>query len=178
MSLVEGDKIKLLDEAGEGTLIKVLGGSLFEVEIDGFTYTKTSSEIVKVLEDDEIDFVDLSSTNKLMMKDVNPFKKQKRGAVRRNPKGTVEIDLHLYELVDDESSFETNTEKLKYQLEFCRKEINAHRERGEKQMIIIHGVGEGILRHEVRLMLDHMLGVRYHDASFKHYGRGATAVEF
>jgi DNA-nicking Smr family endonuclease len=150
---------------------------LYDIELDGFQYTKTSNELIKVFEDDHIEFEDLISTEKLLQKDVNPLKKERRGAIRRNPAGTVEIDLHFHELVEDETGFK-RSDKLNYQLEFCRKEIERHRERGEKKLIIIHGIGEGILRREVRLMLDHMVGLTYHDASFKRYGRGATTVEF
>ncbi|HQZ43412.1 MAG TPA: Smr/MutS family protein, partial [Flavobacteriales bacterium] len=48
---------------------------------------------------------------------------------------------------------------------------------GKRKLIVIHGVGEGILREEVRRMLQFYEGVRFHDADMRQYGSGATEVE-
>jgi dsDNA-specific endonuclease/ATPase MutS2 len=44
-----------------------------------------------------------------------------------------------------------------------------------KKLIVIHGVGNGRLKQEVRAILEseHM---RFHDASYARYGFGATEV--
>jgi dsDNA-specific endonuclease/ATPase MutS2 len=44
-------------------------------------------------------------------------------------------------------------------------------------VILIHGVGEGILKEEVRTFLSKQEGVEYFDADFREYGKGATTAE-
>ena len=48
---------------------------------------------------------------------------------------------------------------------------------GKKKLIVIHGVGEGVLREEVRKMLQFYENVRFHDADMRKYGVGATEVQ-
>ena len=39
------------------------------------------------------------------------------------------------------------------------------------------GVGEGVLKQEIRSYLDKQEGVEYFDADFREYGKGATTIE-
>ncbi|MBL4755501.1 MAG: Smr/MutS family protein, partial [Flavobacteriales bacterium] len=45
-----------------------------------------------------------------------------------------------------------------------------------KNLIVIHGVGKGTLRAEVRKLLDDYPQITYCDASYATYGYGATEV--
>ena len=47
---------------------------------------------------------------------------------------------------------------------------------GKRKLIVIHGVGEGVLREEVRRMLQYYDTVQFHDADMRRYGVGATEV--
>ena len=47
---------------------------------------------------------------------------------------------------------------------------------GKRKLIVIHGVGEGVLREEVRRTLQYYQGVQFHDADMRRYGVGATEV--
>ena len=46
-----------------------------------------------------------------------------------------------------------------------------------RKLVIIHGVGQGVLKEEVRSFLDLQEGLEFYDADFREYGKGATAVE-
>jgi dsDNA-specific endonuclease/ATPase MutS2 len=46
-----------------------------------------------------------------------------------------------------------------------------------RSIVFIHGVGNGRLRQEVRRVIAGYKNVRFHDASFRRYGFGATEVE-
>ena len=46
-----------------------------------------------------------------------------------------------------------------------------------RKLVIIHGVGEGVLREEVRSFLERQEGLDFYDADFREYGKGATIVE-
>lgn len=88
----------------------------------------------------------------------------------------MEVDLHLEKLLDDERVL-SDGEKLRYQLEFFERRLNTAIRERKKRVIVIHGVGEGILREEVRKMLQFYTGLRFDDADPRQYGHGATAIE-
>lgn len=88
-----------------------------------------------------------------------------------------EIDLHIEELIDSHKGM-TNAEILSIQLSefrsFYRKSIQ-HR---IPKIIIIHGVGEGVLKDEIRLFLSKKEHIEYFDAPYQDYGKGATEIRF
>jgi hypothetical protein len=89
-----------------------------------------------------------------------------------------EIDLHLHVILEDETGMD-DYDKLQYQLNTLRKEINRLRKLNYRQIVIVHGVGKGRLRDEVRAFLTTLPDVvDFFDASFKEYGAGATQVVF
>lgn len=94
-----------------------------------------------------------------------------------NPLNEMEIDLHIEELLDDYSNM-SNAEIIKVQLSYFQnamdKAINEH----FKKLIVIHGVGNGRLKQEVRALIDQQPAIKYHDASYARYGFGATEIVF
>ena len=92
--------------------------------------------------------------------------------------GLPEIDLHLHELLENESGMD-DYDKLQYQLTVLRKEIGRLHRLRVREAVVIHGVGRGRLRDEVRNVLAESTAVAdFYDASFKKYGAGATHVVF
>lgn len=92
--------------------------------------------------------------------------------------GLPEIDLHLHELLENESGMD-DYDKLQYQLNYLRKEIKRLQQIHTREAIVIHGVGKGRLRDEVRALLAEQPSiVDFFDASFKKYGLGATQIVF
>lgn len=93
-----------------------------------------------------------------------------------NPGNEMEIDLHIEELLDDYSNM-SNAEIIQVQLTYFQnaldKAINDHLRR----LIVIHGVGNGRLKQEVRTLLD-IHALKYYDASYARYGFGATEIAF
>ena len=85
-----------------------------------------------------------------------------------------EVDLHLEELVDNVSGM-SNSEKLNYQLNHFRRELEGALAGNIRKIVFIHGVGSGKLKAEICNILD-TYHLRYHDASFRKYGFGATEV--
>jgi DNA-nicking Smr family endonuclease len=87
----------------------------------------------------------------------------------------MEIDLHLHELVDDERHLD-HDEKLRYQINYFERMLNTAIREHKRKLIVIHGIGEGVLREEVRKTLQYYDGVRFDDADPRRYGYGATEV--
>lgn len=92
--------------------------------------------------------------------------------------GIPEIDLHLHEILENEYGMD-DYDKLQYQLNHLRKELRRLNQLHKREAIIIHGLGKGRLRDEVRNVLSQMdFLADFYDASFKKYGAGATHVVF
>ena len=86
----------------------------------------------------------------------------------------VEIDLHIHQLLDNTSGL-SNADLLKLQLDTFRKEMDNAIATGVKKIVFIHGVGDGVLKNELRRELQRKYAkYPYQDASFREYGFGAT----
>jgi hypothetical protein len=85
-----------------------------------------------------------------------------------------EIDLHIEELMDDYSGM-SNAEIIKVQLQHFQNALDKAINERCRTLTVIHGVGNGRLKQEVRALLL-AAGLRFHDASYSKYGFGATEV--
>ena len=104
-------------------------------------------------------------------------KEPKKTVAVLSPKSDlVEIDLHVQELIDDIRGL-TNADMLKLQLDAFRKEMESAISSGVRKIVFIHGVGDGVLKNELRRELGRKYGkYPFQDASFREYGFGATLV--
>ena len=102
-------------------------------------------------------------------------KEPKRPATAQLPKSDlVEIDLHIHQLLDDTRGL-SNADMLKLQLDTFRKEMEKAIATGVKKIVFIHGVGDGVLKNEIRRELQRKYArFPMQDASFREYGFGAT----
>ena len=88
----------------------------------------------------------------------------------------MEIDLHIEELIDNHRNL-SNGEIVNIQINAMEDKINEALRANCKELVVIHGVGRGVLRIEVRNRIT-QLGFRFSDASYAKYGYGATLIEF
>ncbi|MCL2073964.1 MAG: DUF2027 domain-containing protein [Marinilabiliaceae bacterium] len=101
---------------------------------------------------------------------------QKSTIKRADTKDLLEIDLHIHELVDNTAGL-SNSDMIKIQLDKFNSVMAANLKFKRKKVVFIHGVGNGTLKNEIRLLLNKKYkGIYYLDASFKEYGYGATMV--
>ncbi len=92
--------------------------------------------------------------------------------------GIPEIDIHLHEILENDFGMD-DYDKLQYQLNYLKKEIARLRALHHTEIIVVHGVGKGRLREEVRTLLSTYADLAdMEDASFKRYGAGATRALF
>ncbi len=101
--------------------------------------------------------------------------KSKRYKPRKQPK-TVEVDLHINQLVDSVIGM-SNAEILKLQMDTFHKAItNALLDNDVAKIVLIHGIGNGTLKDSIRESLEKQYKLHFEDASFREYGFGATEV--
>jgi hypothetical protein len=86
----------------------------------------------------------------------------------------MEIDLHIEELIDNYGGM-SNAEIVLVQLRHFQKALDKAINEHYRSLTVIHGVGNGRLKQEVRAILSQMR-LRFHDASYSKYGFGATEI--
>ena len=186
MKLNVGDKVRLLNEHGEGVVKKVLSKEEIWIDLDGFDYPYPIYELIKVDENNRVDFVSQEKKNApdvLISSTVSKFNfTPNQGALsnifkKLNPRGIPEIDLHIEYLTDDYKLKLDKREALQFQLEYLRYIIEEAEKNTVRELIIIHGKGEGVLKNEVRKLLSSMAHIELWDGTYQFYGSGATHIK-
>lgn len=185
-----GDRVSFLNEVGGGVVLRPLSHNRALVRTDdGFELEYPMEALVPRLEGPEHTVYGVSDHQAGLVAANDRLEEQRRrdrqrpAALRAGGKrmeraddSVMEVDLHLHELVDNERGM-SDGEKLQYQLSYFERMLaTAIRER-KRRLIVIHGVGEGVLREEVRKVLQYYEHLRFDDADPRRYGYGATAVE-
>lgn len=186
--IIPGDEVSLLNEVGGGMVLELLPRGRARVRTDdGFELVYGLDVLVKRARTTAYPVSDhhakLVAANDRLHERVERDKG--RGASVQNggkmakrveDPQVMEIDLHLHKLVDNERGLSAG-EKLGYQLEYFERMLNTAIREKKRKLIVIHGIGEGVLREEVRKALQFYNGVRFDDADPRRYGYGATEVE-
>ena len=170
MNLKTGDKVKLLLEKGEGIVVEVINSTKVLVAIDGFELPYPIHELVKV--NTTIEYI---ITPSVLTKKKAASGTPKKLSKKKKSENLLEIDLHIYELLDNTHGM-SNGEIIQFQLNKVIQVIDKAYQKKIRKIIIIHGVGEGVLKREVRTLLNSYENIEYQDASYAKYGFGATEV--
>ncbi|MBK7944751.1 MAG: Smr/MutS family protein [Flavobacteriales bacterium] len=181
-----GDRVTYIDDVGGGVVLR-LGRPGYVVlrTDDGFELEQHETQLIPVKEEERRAHLRVSdhAVGMRVANELMDAKRRKPGAIRpgKTPKkqednSVAEVDLHLHEIIDDERRL-SEGERLEYQLRFFERALEAAIRNGKRKLIVIHGVGEGVLREEVRRILQYYDGVRFYDGEMRRYGVGATEVE-
>lgn len=192
MSIKVGDRVRFLSDTGEGLVVKILDEYRVMVEDDsGFEYEHLIKDLLAVgARADEKEKYDLvePDINEIIHRNIDAdavekadkdftVKYKNRNATNSQRRGEhMEIDLHIHELVDNETGLD-NGGKLEIQLGHFERILKRAEEQKVSKVIFIHGVGQGVLRSEIRKIIENYYPkASFHDADFREYGYGATEV--
>ncbi|MDX2361210.1 MAG: Smr/MutS family protein [Crocinitomicaceae bacterium] len=178
MKFQVGQKVVFMHEVGGGIVRSITDKGRFIVEDkDGFTSEYMASSLAAIQSEEynldadfEIDKEEAYQT-KATHRTIKP-----RGGSSSYQHDVWEIDLHIEALTDAHRDL-SNTEIVRRQLSALTTFFNKARRKSIRKLIIIHGVGEGVLKYEVRNFFDNFDGVKYYDGDYGEYGKGATTVE-
>lgn len=174
-----GDKVIVLDHDFKGVVLSVSGQSVTIRTTDGFDMEYFQHELVIVNGTSVLDSFDATVNLASAKKQKADFSAPKKSIVKR-VKGEIpppEIDLHIEKLVKNSNRMPAH-EKLEKQLSVAEFHINLSIQKRMPKLILIHGVGEGILREELEYLLRRFDGVSFRDASYQKFGSGAMEVSF
>jgi len=181
-----GDKVSVLDDTIVGTIIRTNVRKSVIEDADGFERIYVNSNLVAYKESVDYKLTD-EQVEKQILSKINAS--ISKGKVTLSSKvtqtnynqDTLELDLHIEELVDDHS-YMNNFDILQRQMQTCRMFIEKAIRLNAKKAVLIHGKGEGVLRNEIHTYLERLentkhIKIEYFEASYAVYGAGgATEV--
>ncbi len=186
-----GDRVKFLNDVGEGVVLELKGKIVVIEDEYGFDREYHINELISVGEKQEEALMygnKLPELSEILARDVSEEQQKKiqksfeikyANARANNQKRRgefMEIDLHFHELVDDVSGLKDRT-KLDIQLNHFERMMRIAAEQRIKRVVFIHGVGQGVLRHQIRTRLElYYPNCTVRDANPREYGSGATEI--
>ena len=185
MNFKIGDKVRFLNSDGHGIITKILDSERIELENNfGFQEEYKTSELVPERNQEDYQTENLAFDNEIKSK-INAdktnnknfdLKRKLRYLEKYGSKERIVIDLHIENLIDSHNGM-SNSAILKIQMKYFKSFLNKSIDRNQRKIVVIHGVGEGVLRHEIRKELDmYHPYFDYHDASYDEFGYGATEI--
>ena len=179
MSFKIGQKVVFLHEIGGGVVIEIDSLNRYIVEDEnGFSRPYIITDIAPVHNEDyklvEGDYYFVEGETSIT-KTTHTIREEKANseALQGN---YWEIDLHIESLTDSHKGL-TNTEIINKQINAFKLFFNKARSKRMRKIVAIHGVGEGVLKHEVRSFLEKQDDLKFYDADYGEYGKGATTIE-
>jgi hypothetical protein len=169
-----GDRVQLLDELTSGVVVSVTRDTLEMRTPDGFVLEVSRSAVVLLpAEPSEIlgkgDFGPVPKES-----DLRPPQKKKTGR-RPRYEPPMEVDLHIEKLVPSLKGLST-MDILNYQVDTARGQLEFALRKKIRRVVFIHGVGQGVLKEELRTLFRRYEGLKVSDADPREYGMGATEV--
>lgn len=173
MRFKAGEKVSFLNETGEGIIQSYINDEIVVVNDEtGFDREILESELVKIHNQNITISPEADALNELL-EVPNTGQSRPKGITQKN--GLWEIDLHSHMIMDSEAKLSKN-QILTRQLYEFKKFYTEAREKHIRKLIVIHGVGEGVLKFEIRHFLEGRDAVEFYDANFRDYGKGATEI--
>ena len=171
-----GDKVSVLDDAIDGVVVKINGDTITIETTDGFPLSFKTNELIKIGNADAMT-LNFNKNEVIKAKEIpkpNYINKEKKS---KKEIPVPEFDLHIEKLVKNYKSM-SNYDILTLQSETAKKHIEFAIRNRIPKIVLIHGVGEGILKSELDFMLGRYENVTFQDANYQKYGLGATEVYF
>jgi len=171
-----GDKVSVLDDAISGVVTGVKDEMIMVLTEDGFTMQYSEKELIisrNFISEKEMNFDQISHAI-LEKSEIKPKKAKKTKSKERNL-APMEVDLHIQQLVKNHRQM-SNYDMLSLQLETAKRQLNFAIKKRIQKVVFIHGIGEGVLRLELEYLFKRYEYLRFYDANFQKYGRGAVEV--
>ncbi|MFT6369775.1 MAG: dsDNA-specific endonuclease/ATPase MutS2 [Maribacter sp.] len=168
-----GDKVEAIDDVIKGIVSDIKGSSITVQTEDDFPMVFEARELVVI-----------TGSITVSNYEVAQVKKEKELPERRKPSvirpkernlPKMEVDLHINQLVKHPKGM-GNYEMLNLQLETAKRQLEFAMSKRIQKIVFIHGVGEGILKEELRYLFNKYDNVKHYDADYQKYGLGATEV--
>lgn len=170
-----GDVVVVLDDVIKGKVIRIDTSKIHIETEDGFIMQFNDYELVKIyLEQSEISKT-VVVPHHLSIK--TEYKKKKKLTKMKSKKEGIppmEVDLHIDKLIKSKRGMD-NFDILSLQMDTAKYKLEFAIKKRIPRIVFIHGVGEGVLREELKYLFNRY-NVKITEASYQKYGLGATEV--
>ena len=186
-----GDLVKFLNDVGTATVLRVEGNVVIVEDEDGFERSVERAELMDAGDRDQDekkygnklpDVAQLLTQEvgerrmKELQRDFEVRYQHAQATSMSRRDAHMEVDLHIHELVDDQRGLADGA-KLAIQMAHFDRMMDIARREKLRRIVFIHGVGQGVLRHQIRTALDqHHPDCNYREGDPRRYGSGATEV--
>ncbi|MEM7087068.1 MAG: Smr/MutS family protein [Bacteroidota bacterium] len=171
-----GDKVSAVDDALNG-VITGMDGDLITVRTeDDFELQYSEKELVVIGEitlEKEINSFQISEA--ISEKQEDKPKKTQKVKPKERSLPPMEVDLHINQLVKSSKRM-SNYDMLSLQLDTAKRQLDFAIGKRIQKIVFIHGVGAGVLRAELEFLFKRYDHLKFYDANFQKYGRGAVEV--
>lgn len=177
MKFQPGDTVSVLDEAIEGKVVNVKGSLVSIVTSDGFAMDFDTSDLVKTGSMKPLQQIDHQTLSTALQEKEQVGKpgKSKKISKKERTAPAMEVDLHIHQLTNSTKRMD-NYDMLTLQLDTAKRQLDFAISKRIQRVVFIHGVGEGVLRTELEFLLNRYDNIKFYDADYQKYGRGATEV--
>lgn len=174
-----GDKVAVLDDAIDGVITSIRKDEITIKTSDDFEMTFFVNELVKIHKTSELGNLFSSKSVSEVLKEKSTPKKHKINIEKRSKKDefVLEVDLHIEKLIPSIKGM-TNFDILNIQMEEVKRKVEFCIKNRLPRLVLIHGVGEGVLKSEIDFFLARYDNLSFQDASYRKYGTGATEIYF
>lgn len=145
-------------------------------------YFEEGAIVVPIVRDDVPErplLIPVAELEEAMMQKARDDRRRPQAAAKPKAKEgeTVEVDLHIGQLLDDTTGMAAG-DILRYQVDRFHEVMREYAGQKGQRIVFIHGKGEGVLRAAIEKELKTQYkSCEYQDASFREYGFGATLVK-
>jgi dsDNA-specific endonuclease/ATPase MutS2 len=164
-----GDRVLVLDDEFGGLVAFAKAEQITILTDDGIEITYHQRELI----------LDRSfKVSHVVRKEEPAPKKSKTRLVSRKKAAfipAVEVDLHIHQLVKSERGMDAY-DKLNLQIDTARHKIEWAIQSRIPKLVFIHGVGQGVLKEELNYLFQRYGQIKFYDADYQKYGRGATEI--
>ncbi|MBE7629724.1 Smr/MutS family protein [Tenacibaculum piscium] len=175
MCLEIGNKVAVLDADIRGIITRKENDFFFVKDQHGMEYSFYATELVKIkVEQHELSRQVAVQKSLWQQKTQETVKKKKSFFVKDKNEVIMEVDLHADKLVKSTRGMD-NYDILSLQLETAKHKLEYCISKSISKLVLIHGIGEGVLKTELDYLLNNY-SVKYYDASYQKYGKGATEI--
>ena len=170
-----GDRVEVIEDNITGLVIAVKNDLITVETEDGFELQFQSNEIVPLMDQKMVNFGGAAQKQRDFHQELKS--KQKRKQQERRPKAILpmEVDLHIEKLVKDHRRLPVH-EILEIQLDRAKRSIDLAIQKKIPKLVLIHGVGQGVLKAELNFLIGRYEGLRQEPADYQNYGQGATLI--
>lgn len=170
-----GDKVALIDEPIEGIITSIKGNEAILLTKDGFEMQFPKSDLIIIPKEVKLLGKMLPTPRDFEEKLITKKKKKSVKLLKNRNTPAIEIDLHIHQLVASEKGM-SNYDMLNLQLETAKKKLEFAIQNKIQKLVFIHGIGAGVLRLELEYLLNRYEQIKFYDADYQKYGRGALEV--